>query len=190
MLAIVFAAGTGIAYWHWQQVPEMKDRINFIAAVAGTVAVFYALALNARAMLENAEAQRTVHAMRFVERWSADDFAECRNALGRLRRGKNEEDPTSLISSLNSSSKTNLVNLTNYFEQMAISVEMKIVDEVLLRRFLEAIVTEGYPLLEPWIKEVRRKTNPGAFAAFERVSDRWRKKQESRPEKWGFPAFH
>jgi len=79
---------------------------------------------------------------------------------------------------------------SNYFEEMSIAVDLEKVDETHLQKFFKTVIAESYPVLEPWIEEPRKQSKqPDAFAAFERLSGRWRAGEESRWEQRGFPPF-
>ena len=99
-------------------------------------------------------------------------------------------DPAKLIARFNSSSLVHLVYIANFFEDIAVAVDLEKVDEIHLQKFFKTVIAESYPVLEPWIEELRKQSEQhDAFTAFERLSGRWRASEESRWEQWGFPPF-
>lgn len=67
-----------------------------------------------------------------------------------------------------------LVTLLNFFEEMALSIEYRLADEPILRRYFAQTANELFHALEPFIHTLRiDRTNKSIFVNFERLIGRW-----------------
>jgi uncharacterized protein DUF4760 len=74
------------------------------------------------------------------------------------------------------SARSKIVGMLNFYEQVAIAVQIKSADERILRRFFRAVICQSFDNLEGWIKNERTIDNePRYFTDMEELAKSWKK---------------
>jgi hypothetical protein len=69
----------------------------------------------------------------------------------------------------------NVADVLNFFEEMAIAIQLEVADEETARRFFRGIVVTYYDALRGWIEKRRsERSNPRFFREIEWVWERWK----------------
>jgi len=112
-------------------------------------------------------------AREYVKRYGETDLLYARSVLS----DDFEKDLPSIIARDNphfASQQQQILQLLNFYEELAISVDMNVVDEEFLRRFFGRSVASIYHRADKLIRHLRASSdNPNVFKQLERLVGRW-----------------
>ncbi|EHZ7431665.1 DUF4760 domain-containing protein [Vibrio cholerae] len=122
--------------------------------------------------------ERVEYASRYIQKWNEPEFF---HRMARLFNDNNVDlirqlQPAS-YDAFRVNSKTgfdDVVNILNFMEDLAQSIESGLADEYTLRRYFQQPLVETYKILEPFVQITRtQKYNPSAFRSTERLIGSW-----------------
>jgi len=153
-----------------------QSTIVFAASVLGGAFALFSY-------LKNIEEQRRQASDRLVQRWNEPSLAPLKEPLreileGRLQTATLQRGPGVTLTADVLKSRSAVVNILNFYEEIAILVHTKGADEERLRRFFGAVVVDGYAKLESWIQHERQLDNRQQYYRdLEQLAARWRTKE-------------
>ena len=156
LVLLVAAATVGVIWLHVRLPENQKKEADFTAAIVSGLGIVYTVLLTV-------QTRRSASAARFAERWNALDFSTARREVGEAIRGKKHLDQVDRL---------HLVQVLNFFEEMAISIDSGEAQEPILKKFFLGVVVDGAETFRGWIKAEQAKSNPALFKEFLRMADR------------------
>lgn len=152
--AVVFAY---VKCDNWRKVLEFSTTVA--ATVAGLTGAFYA-AQNLTRTAEEAKVDRTLS---FISRWNDPSFGKKKviNLLRQAHDKANSEINKFIVDEVDKDNdlKAEVNTILNFFEEMALAINSKLVNENTLRGFFRGIVLTHVEKFYPWIKRRREVSN-------------------------------
>jgi hypothetical protein len=166
-------------FWRF---PNERELLTFTATVLSSTATVISAVYIAQGLTQNVEFSKLTRAIELTERWNSPDFSETKAVTIELAKILSnlpvEERLKALNDALNSGNgkEAALVNTFNFFEEIAILTNKKLLDEEVLREFYQGIVITYYSLFELWINERRVKSQRGSavYSNLEIMYHRWK----------------
>lgn len=188
ILAVIVIVGTPLMLLFILK-PEWRPVIIFVASVlagSGTIAsAFYAVEtvrIASRNILITSDNinrgirdRRISESFRFMERWNSPSLSEIKskgNALIKEMRDKTDDQKRKMLEE-DLGKRAIMVDIFNFFEEMAIAIKNQIVDERILKDFFRGLISIYFNTAEPWAKS-HRTIQPRALIEVELLSNRWR----------------
>lgn len=117
-------------------------------------------------------------AFHYMERWNNPQFYHVRSAFREiLRVGMAETEGTRRVMdrlAADDSLRSNVMDVMNFFEEVAVAIDLQIADEELLRRVFRGILSSLWMTLEPFVNQRRTMLrNPRVFVECEALHKRW-----------------
>lgn len=182
-IAFLAVLAPAIAIGLYYAFPGNREDLKFastaIAVTASLVSAFYI----GRNLRYNALSQKETRTLLFPNRWNDSSFSDAKKAIRRLRR----ELYDSSIPNLSVRRKKieemfqddpdlelHLIDIFNFFEEMAVCVENGIVDETLLRGFFRSILIAYYESFEFWLVD-RQGGKSLIFTSLNKIYREWSK---------------
>ena len=116
---------------------------------------------------------QTVRAGEFISRWNSPDFMRISSMLfdleqiDRIRHAEGLDE-------LSREEFNSTIVLLNFFEEMGLAIESRIVAESLLERYFAQTATELFKVLYPLIETIRKeRRNSSIFVNYEKLVGRW-----------------
>jgi len=180
VLSTLLAGGLIFAFWMW---PTQRPLIAFTAACIGGAAAVTAatyagrsLALSAQQQREHLESSKRLGALKFVERWNNPGMHHVKLTARDVVREKRKTPELDLEKELEDRTKSaNVADVLNFFEEMAIAIQLGLIDEGTVRQFFRGIVVTYYDAFGGWIEKRRsERSNPRFFKEYEWLWKQWK----------------
>jgi hypothetical protein len=114
-------------------------------------------------------------AQRFGERWTDASMVHLRTQCQELIDNRDKPAEIRKLLEANTAMQTNVGNMLNFLEQLALSVRERRCDEVFAKRLFCGIVTNMWHATESWVKEQRAKRGRSQlWAELEFLYNCWR----------------
>lgn len=147
-----------------------------LAGLAGALYLARGLILTAQ-QRQNAERQERVkEAFHYMERWNSPHFYHTRTASREILRLGTAEGAERVKTTLagDAALRSNAMDVMNFFEEMAIAIDLNIADDQILKRAFRGLVAAHWMTLEPFVNERRRVLgNPKLLIECEALHKRW-----------------
>jgi hypothetical protein len=132
---------------------------SLLAGVVGIITLLY----TADSIRRSNQEKRAAAASRFLERWNNPAYLGLKSRWRKLNEEIEVLSPEARFNLLNGDTvkRTTAVEVLNFFEEVAGSVNNNSVDEDLLKRFFRTILVRYYRDYEYWIEQ--HKKVRGAF---------------------------
>jgi hypothetical protein len=162
---------------------EWRESMNFgIAAgalAAGALGAYYvgrALAQTIQQRSEFVTEQKIARAFEFHRRWNDPTLAQIKaNFRELIESGKAHiPDHVEELIEADKAKRTAVVEVLNFFEELAIAVHTGVADNDTLARGFRAPLNTYHATLQPWIKQHRSsKKRPTMWIELDRLVERW-----------------
>ena len=168
---VKFTIGTGIvltligsavvvAYIRYD---NLRKVLEFSTTVAATVAGLTGASYAAQSLTRTAEEAKVDRTLSFISRWNDPGF-EKNQVISLLRTiddKPNSELNDFIVCEVDEKNdlKAEINTILNFFEEMALAINNKLVDENTLRDFFRGIVLTHVKKFYPWIKHRRKITD-------------------------------
>ncbi|MGA8029865.1 MAG: DUF4760 domain-containing protein [Bryobacteraceae bacterium] len=157
ILAVLLVLGIGAVWLHAIWTPDKSRTIEFASALIGGLTALYTLLLSV-------QQRRAYAAAQFMQRWNAPDFRDYRKAVRDTIDAKSAVGVENLLTSA----------ILSFWEEVSIAVLHKEADEGLMKEFLFTPAIRYFMAVETHIQSIRvHKSQPTAYAAYERLYKRW-----------------
>ena len=163
VLAIFLPIEAVLVYCYHNADDHMKSTIVFAASVVGGAFALYS-------HMKHIEEVRVTYAAKLIERWGSaapnvegwkdllrDITAGKINNVEQFARRREADEKIVLPEELGTRSK--IVGLLSYAEEIALAVRTNNADGELIRRQLESVLTTSYEKLQSWIDTERKTAN-------------------------------
>ena len=169
-----------VLFWRF---PGERELLTFAATVLSSTATVISAVYIAQGLNQNVEFSKLARAIELTERWNSPDFAEAKVATVKIAKMLSNIPVEDRLKALNDSIDSGdskeevLINIFNFFEEIGILVNNKLLDEEVLREFYQGIVVSYYSLFEFWINERRSKPQMVSivYSNLEILYHRWSK---------------
>lgn len=115
-------------------------------------------------------------ALRYLERWNNPQFHHVKIAAGKvleIKEKKGEEAVTALLYE-DATFRSNVTDILNFFEEIALAIDLEVVDEDTLKRAYSGLVHLYFMALQNFIEKRRNQfTNPLISIEVENLHKRW-----------------
>ncbi len=168
--AVVFAYAK---YENLRKVLEFGTTVA--AAVAGLTGASYA----AQSLTRGAEEAKIDRTLSFISRWNDPGFEKKQviNLLRQLHDKANSEVKIFILDEVDQDNvlKAEINTILNFFEEMSLAINSKLVDENILRSFFGGIVMTYVDKFNPWIKHRREVSNrEDVFKSLTALDKKWK----------------
>lgn len=181
--SVLLLIGVLLLTWIFYCHKEWRDSMNFgIAAgalAAGALGAYYvgrALAQTIQQRSESITEQKIARAFEFHRRWNDPALAQIKANFRELiesGRAHMAEHVEELIDK-DSAKRLAVVEVLNFFEELAIAVHTGVADNDTLYRGFRGPLSEYYATLEPWVKRHRSsKKRPTMWIELEKLVEKW-----------------
>lgn len=178
IVALVVAAGL-IA--HYFLFPDARADLKFIVAALATVGGVTSAYYIGSGLRANAESEKLNRTFAYPARWGDPSWAPARNAVAGLLRkcqGKPEAERLSLIQQALDKTpalERDIIAFLNFLEELALAVNLGLVDEKIVKRFYRTTVVRTYRALAPWVKIHRdERETETIFWEVQSLYEEWR----------------
>lgn len=171
----------GVIFWFY---PHLRDELTFFGAAfgmsAGVVAAYYigkTLEITVSQRNEGLTSDKVNKAFSFIQRWNGAPFQD-RQGWRELQERVKGKQPSEIASIIEGEYKERaiVVDVFNFFEEMALAMNEGLADEATLRRFFRDMVERYYTQFGDWVNKMRTDGNrprPRVYIEFEAVVKRW-----------------
>lgn len=180
-VAVLSVAAAVIVTWVYGKAsPGNRDVIRFATTSLSVAAAITSASYIGRGLRLNAQSEKETRTLAFPARWNHSSNSNTKSSVrGFLKELENipEKERREYIETkfdADGDLKTRITDALNFLEEMAVCVEMEIVDETLLRDFFLSIVIKYYDIMRPWI-DSRRGINSRIYKSLTNLYNRWRK---------------
>ena len=150
--------------------------LGALSALAGAIYLARGLILTAQQQ-EDAMRQRKIeNAWQYLERWNNPQYHYVKMAGVKVIRINETEKPEAVTAKINEDEtfRSNVADLLNFFEEIAIGVSMGAVNEDPLKRAFRGLLNLYCMALQDFIEERRKKfNNPRIYNEIENLHKRW-----------------
>lgn len=149
-----------------------------LGALAGAFYLARGLILTAQQQEDAMRRKEMENAFRYLERWNNPVFHHLKIAAGRVIEIQEKQGAEAVTDELNKDAifRSNVTDVLNFFEEIAIAINSKIVDEKTLRRAYRGLIHMYCMALEDFVVHRRQKfSNPRLFVEVENLHKRWSK---------------
>ncbi len=178
-VALVAVAALGLYVWFKPARDELRFAVGAFATAGGIAAAYYI----GNGLRIAAETERLSRTFSYPARFGAPDWTESRNALGRVLSkclGKHETERLNILQEAiedDENLSRHIVGVLNLLEELALAINLGLVDEAILERFYRTTVLRTYGLLAPWIRDRRDEHDaPRIWRELETLYGTWLKK--------------
>jgi hypothetical protein len=160
--------------------PDQRGVLRFVlgllATGGGVVGAYYV----GRGLRANADSQMITRTFEYPARWGDPTWAKSRDAVVKLLKelqGKPEIERLALIDQAigqREELEAEIRIILNFLEQVALAVNLQVVDEAIIDRLYRTMVIRTYGALAPWVKRHRDERDaPRFWVEVEGLYDRW-----------------
>jgi hypothetical protein len=173
-----------IAYvYHCQR--EYRETMTFFATCLGGTAAITGTFYAGQALRQNALEKRLDRTLLYIEKWSDPSFDSVRKAGRQVHDELEAANGTNtnhdkLIEDMiqrDGSLSISINNALNFFEDIANSIELGVVDEQILCKYYRGIMSRHYDLFSVWIAKLRNNAGVGGnsktFKAYTDLCEKW-----------------
>ncbi len=167
-----------IFFWRF---PNERELLTFTATVLSSTATVISAVYIAQGLNQTVEFSKLNRAIELTERWNSPDFSETKAVIEDLAEKLEHLSEENRLEAFNSAPnsehdkkkiKAALVNICNFFEEIGVLTDKKLLDEEVLREFYQGLVISYYELFSFWIEQ-RRVKRSAIYSNFEKMYNRW-----------------
>ena len=165
---------------HRTTVVHAASSLGGLGALAGAVYLARGLLLTAQQQRDAMRQKELENAFRYLERWNNPQFHHVKMAAGKVIEIRENQDAQAVTARVTQDDtfRSNVTDVINFFEEMAIANDAKIVDEAMLRRTFRGLVHLYWMALQDFAEQRRQRfNNPRIFREVERLHQRWSENQ-------------
>jgi hypothetical protein len=178
VVALVLLAIAGVVQirLYNRSVKEDRETITFGVTMVGAAAGVYGL-LKAADSIRQANAEKfRASSLNFVERWNSPSYWQIKMEWRRLNEELDKLDDQHRDELLrdNVDKRSVAVEVLNFYEEMATSINNGSIDGELLRGYWDAVIVRTYERYGYWIKQHRiRKKADRYFEELQTLAQKW-----------------
>jgi len=142
----------------------------------GAIYLARGLILTAQQREDAIRQKKAENAWRYLERWNNPQYHYVKMAGVKVIKMNETEKAETVTVKINEDGtfRSNVTDLLNFFEEMAIAINMGVADEDTLKRSFRGLLHLYCMALEDFIKQRRSKfNNPRIFLEIENLYTRW-----------------
>ena len=142
ILALLIAVALITLFWRF---PSERELLTFAATVLFSTATVISAVYIAQGLNQNVEFSKLARTIELTERWNSPDFSEVQVAAVKIAKMLSDLPVEDRLRTLNDSIDSGdskeevLINVFNFFEEIGILVNKKLLDEEILREFYQGI---------------------------------------------------
>lgn len=157
---------------HSRPLPGSRETLVFFFVGLSGIATALSAVYIAIGLAESSKTSKLAKTLDYQTRWNDVGLRPARRALRELVR--DESDFRALAERIDTEEELSdsVVDALNFLEELALAIDMGIVDEALLLRLHRTTVLRWRQALVPWIDRVR-SSYPRAYVEFEELARRW-----------------
>ena len=151
--------------------PAHREVLSFTLGAVGAAAAILSVIYLGTSIRESVRSELWKRTFEYHERWSDDRLRESRELLSKAFLN----DGPAMIRIVRDSPDTEraAIALMNYFEEMALAIRVRAVDEDILVLYFKTPVLRAWLVLEPWVHVVREIRAPSIYREVEALYRRW-----------------
>lgn len=178
-LALVVALGlAAIVLSLHQTFSEYRSTIVLGASVAGAILALYGVLVAADNIYQRNQEKRVAAALRFAERWNDPNFADLKRQWRMLLVEREKIKPAEQVVELlenDVDKRSVVVDVLNFFEELAISVDSGLADEEMARRYFRTTAVQCFATWEPWVRAYRdKRVRHSTWKELETLTGEWK----------------
>jgi AcrR family transcriptional regulator len=177
-LAVVLVT---ICYAQWPQWQEtMKFCLEASTVAAGLLTAFYVGKELRETVRQRAKAlgdKKIDRSFEFIRRWNDPAFEHTKHEFRSIVESGKVHDTAQVEEILGEDTpkRTNVVEVLNFFEEIAQAANMQLADDEALKRYFEEALTYYYSTLGPWMQRYRAtRSRPMMWVEIQSMLSRWR----------------
>jgi hypothetical protein len=178
IIAVVVGAGLILLYLFWA---SARDELRFVVAALATVGGVASAYYIGSGLRATAESEKLTRTFAYPARWGDPPWAPARKATAELLKecqGKPEAERLAAIQKALKAKpelERDIIAVLNYLEELALAVNLGVVDEQIVKRFYRSTVVRGYRALAPWVKTHRdERESETIWSEIEALYDTWK----------------
>jgi hypothetical protein len=116
------------------------------------------------------------NALRYLERWNDPQFCESKVDAEQVIKIQEKEGTEAVTAKINENDtfKRKVSDILNFFEEIAIAIDSRTVDEEILKKAYRGLLNLYCMALQDFIKDSRRRFgNPRLYIEIENLHKRW-----------------
>lgn len=180
MVAFGVAALAVFAFFMTTKVFD-EDLIRFTVTVIGVAAGVSSASYIGEGLNANSRARREERALALISTWNSAHYSTIRSrSLREVGDAIAHKDPAKsapeVIQELLKNDldlEEDIVTVMNFLEEVAVSVEMDLADEEILRNYFERIIPRMAYVFGPWIAERRNTKNKALYTSLTDLANDW-----------------
>lgn len=160
--------------------PDQREILGFttivLTAAAAITSAFY-VGQGLRQGVESAKVDRTIT---YGARWNDPQFFYAKRAAREIIMPVVLSPTTNTLQAIQAeinkepNREMNLVDALNFLEEMAVFINMGVLDEKILRDFYQTIVLRYFSTLQPWIEDQRNHRGQRLYQGLESLYNKWK----------------
>ena len=178
LLAVAVIGLTYLFYKFPNERETFKFGIDAATLAAGVLSAYYV----GKSLLQGVEQRdrglndsRIATARHFCERWNNPGLAETKDVFRQIIESGKAHDASFVENELlDGNKRIVVVEVLNFFEEMALVANIKVADEATLKRFFCGALKSYHSTLSPWIQNHRAsKARPMMWCEIDTLIGRW-----------------
>ena len=147
-----------------------------LSALAGAFYLARGLIVTAQQQEDAMRRKEVENALQCLERWNNPQFHHVKIAAGKVIEILEKQDAGAVATQVTGDAtfRSNVTDVINFFEEMAIAIYSNIADEDTLKRGFRGLVHLYWMALQDFAEQRRQRfSNPRIFIEFENLHKRW-----------------
>lgn len=179
VISLVLMASAAALLIHLYSISRKEDRetIAFGVTMVGAGIGIYGL-LKAADNIRQSNAEKfRASSLAFVERWNSPSYWQLKTEWRKLNDelDKLDEKQRDAVLDANVDKRSVAVEVLNFYEEMATSINNGSLDGELLRGYWEPVIIRSFDRYDYWIRQHRiRKKADGYFDELEKLANKWK----------------
>jgi hypothetical protein len=178
VLALAVIGVTWLFYEFPSQRETYKFGIDAATLAAGVLSAYYvgkSLLQGVQQRDRGLDEAKVATARHFCERWNNPDLAQMKDVFRQIIESGRAHDAVFVENELiDKGKRIVVVEVLNFFEEMALVANMKVADEPTLKRFFCGALKSYHSTLSPWMQKHRAsKARPTMWCEIDTLVGRW-----------------
>ncbi len=175
--SVMVILAVGLAFGYSKASPDIRSVITYGSSLFGAMIALCTVIYTAQNLRQGNEEKLSAASSKFIERWNSPSYFDIKTQWREIHEALEKRSPQERAVDINSDLKkrTVVVEIFNFYEEMAVAINLGSVDEEVLKRFFRTIVLRYWYDYEFWVGQHRVNRQAPRFATeLEEVARKWK----------------
>lgn len=177
LISLIFAVGFILAFVFGK---VDRDLLRFVVSTTATAAAITSAFYVGENIRRTFTSKKTDRSLQYISVWTSSSFASVRKSVRQVRDAIQEEpdqnrhaEVIKLLLNKNHDLEEDIITIMNFLEEISLSIQTGLVDEVILEDYFKVIVRRFCSVFSLWIAEQRRQRGNELYRCLTRLNEKW-----------------